>query len=36
MVYMGVGVAYNRIYGDDVKAGAAACVPYWLTPSNGL
>jgi hypothetical protein len=37
MVYMGVEVTtYNGIYGGDVKAGVATCVPHLLTPPNGL
>jgi len=37
MVYMGVEVTIcNGIYGDGVKASAAANVPHLLTPPNGL
>ncbi len=37
MVYMGVKVtAYNGIYGDGVKAGAATSVPHLLNLPNEL
>jgi hypothetical protein len=37
MVYMDVEVmAYSRIFGDGVKAGAPLGTPHLLTPPNGL
>jgi len=37
MVYMGVEVmAYNGIYDDRVKAGAATSKTHRITPPNGL